>query len=77
MNDYTRKKVRNRKRRIERRLGNRNWEDQAKPMLSARNIRYEMGDRMRGLSVGGIGMMHQATSWQSAASWRRTAVPKR
>ena len=23
------------------------------------NIRYEMGDRMRGLSVGGIGMMHQ------------------
>ena len=28
-------------------------------MLSARNIRYEMGDRMRGLSVGGIGMMHQ------------------
>ena len=28
-------------------------------MLLARNIRYEMGDRMRGLSVGGIGMMHQ------------------
>ena len=59
MNNYTRKNVRNRKRRIERRLGDRNWKDQAKPMLSARNIRYEMGDRMRGLSVGGIGMMHQ------------------
>ena len=59
MNDYTRKNMRNRKRRIERRLGDRNWKDQAKPMLSARNIRYEMGDRMRGLSVGGIGMMHQ------------------
>ena len=59
MNDYTRKNMRNRKRRIERRLGDRNWKDQAKPMLLARNIRYEMGDRMRGLSVGGIGMMHQ------------------
>ena len=59
MNDYTRKNMRNRKRRIERRLGDRNWKDQAKPMLSARLIRYEMGDRMRGLSVGGIGMMHQ------------------
>ena len=46
--------LRNRKR-----LEHRNWKDQAKPMLSARNIRYEMGDRMRGLSVGGIGMMHQ------------------
>ena len=59
MNNYTRKNVRNRKRRIERRLGGRNWIDQAKPMMSARNIGYEMGDRMRGLSVGGIGVMHQ------------------
>ena len=33
--------------------------DQVKPMMSARNIGYEMGDRMRGLSAGGIGVMHQ------------------
>ena len=59
MNNYTRKNMRNRKQRIERRLGSRNWEDQAKPMMSARTIGYEMGDRMRGLTVGGIGVMHQ------------------
>ncbi len=58
MNNYTRKKVRKGKRRIERRLGKRNWTDQAKPMMTGRNIDYEMGDRMRGLTVGGIGTMH-------------------
>ena len=58
MKDYTRKNVRNRKRRIERRLRNRNWKDQRKPMLTASNISYEMGNRIRGVSVGGIGMMH-------------------
>jgi len=58
MNNYTRRKVRKRKQRIERRLGKRNWTGQGKPMLTGRNIDYEMGDRMRGLSVGGIGTMH-------------------
>ena len=32
MNDYTRKNMRNRKRRIERRLGDRHWTDQVEPM---------------------------------------------
>jgi len=27
-------------------------------MLSASNIQYEMGDRLRGTAVGGIGVMH-------------------
>ncbi len=58
MKDYTRKNIRNRKRRIERRLRNRNWKDQRKPMLTASNIGYEMGNRIRGVSEGGIGMMH-------------------
>ena len=43
MNDYTRKNMRNRKRRIERRLGDRHWTDQVEPMFSASNIQYEMG----------------------------------
>jgi len=60
MKDYTRKNVRNRKRRIERRLRTRNWKDQRKPMMRASNIDYEMGNRIRGVAVGGIGMMHLA-----------------
>ena len=58
MNDYTRRNIRNRKRRIERRLEGRNWTDQVEPMFSASNIHYEMGERTRGTSVGGIGTMH-------------------
>ena len=38
MNDYTRKNMKNRKRRIERQLGDRHWTDQAEPMCSASNI---------------------------------------
>src|SRR5436309_15529767 len=50
--------LRNRKRRIERRLGPMNWEDQARPMLKASNIHYEMAPRVQGLNCGGIGAMH-------------------
>ena len=59
MNDYTRKNMRNRKRRIERRLGERHWKDQAARMFSASNMHYEMGERMRGTGVGGLGAMHR------------------
>jgi hypothetical protein len=58
MKKYTRKRVRQRKRRIEYRLRDRAWRSQEKPMLRASNIQYEMGDRLRGTAVGGIGMMH-------------------
>ena len=58
MKKYTRDMVRRRKRRINYRLRDRTWKPQEKPMLSASNIQYEMGDRLRGTAVGGIGMMH-------------------
>ena len=58
MNDYTRRNLRNRKRRIEDRLGDRHWSNQAEPMFSASNIHYQMGERQRGTAVGGIGTMH-------------------
>ena len=58
MNDYTRRLVTNRKRRIEYRLRNRPWDAQDDPMLTASNIHYEVADRARGLAVGGIGMVH-------------------
>ena len=50
--------LRNRKQRIERRLAPKNWEDQARPMLKASNIHYEMAPRVQGINCGGIGAMH-------------------
>jgi hypothetical protein len=58
MKKYTREMVRKRKRRIDYRLRDRTWKPQAMPMLRASNIQYEMGDRLRGTAVGGIGAMH-------------------
>src|SRR3989442_14616358 len=58
MKHYTREMVRRRKRRIDYRLRDRRWKAQEKPMLSASNIQYEMGDRLRGTAGGGIGMMY-------------------
>jgi len=58
MKKYTREMVQRRKRRIDYRLRDRTWKPQPKPMLTASNIQYEMGDRLRGTSVGGIGALH-------------------
>jgi hypothetical protein len=52
-------KVARRRRRIERRLRPRTWSAQPRPMYTASNIQYEHGDRVRGLSSGGIGAMHR------------------
>ena len=48
-----------RKRRIAQRLRQRTWSAQATPMYRARNIQYAQSDRVRGLTTGGIGAMHQ------------------
>jgi hypothetical protein len=53
-----RKILRNRKQRIERRLRPKSWEDQARPMLKASNIHYEMAERTGAMNCGGIGAMH-------------------
>jgi hypothetical protein len=50
-----------RKRRIVRRLRDRNWADQPRPMFSASNIHYDLAERARGLGEGGIGAMHLLT----------------
>ena len=58
MNYTTHQKLARRKRRIEKRLGRRHWENQKRPMLSARNIQYELSDRDRAVVCGGIGVAH-------------------
>ena len=47
-----------RKRRIGKRLAPRAWPDQPRPMFGARNIHYDVADRLRATGVGGIGAMH-------------------
>ena len=58
MNTSTRKLLAKRKRRIERRLRKIQWAQQAQPMLTARNIHYELADKSAGVACGGIGAMH-------------------
>jgi len=53
-----REKERQCKRRIDRRLCRRNWEDQPEPMFAASNIHYEINERTRALGPGGIGAIH-------------------
>ncbi len=58
MKTIIRKRLKKAKRRIERRLRPIHWAERPKPMFSAKNIRYEVADRDRGLAAGGIGAMH-------------------
>jgi hypothetical protein len=50
--------LRNRKRRIQRRLAPRHWEDQEQPMLRGSNIHYELSDKSRATVYGGMGAVH-------------------
>ncbi len=52
-----RKKIAERKRRIERRLEHK-AEERDGPMFRARNIQFEVADRTRAICYGGIGLMH-------------------
>ena len=52
------RKLHNSKRRIARRLDKTKLGDCSRPMFSARNIRYEIGDRCRGIAHGGLGAIH-------------------
>lgn len=51
------RELRRSKRRIEHRLRNRVWSPQDRPMLTARNIHYEVSSRDRAIAAGGIGAM--------------------
>jgi Transposase DDE domain group 1 len=50
-------KLRQRKRRILRRIENRPGPERESPMLAADNIQYELAERVQGLAAGGIGAM--------------------
>ena len=50
--------LRNRKRRIARRLAPRTWKAQAEPMMRGSNIHYALSDKTGATSYGGLGAMH-------------------
>jgi hypothetical protein len=58
VNQSTRRKLANRKRRIQRRLDKTDLRGCSQPMMTASNIHYEIGGRSRGLAVGGLGALH-------------------
>ena len=58
VNRSYRKILRNRKRRIERRLAPRAWEEQPQPMMRGGNIHYEVSEKTRAHAYGGMGAIH-------------------
>ena len=58
MNHTTQQKLSRRKRRIERRLANRRFRNQAGRVLAASNVVYQVADRTLALGAGGIGAIH-------------------
>jgi hypothetical protein len=58
VNDITRQRLANGKRRIAHRLREIRWSPQEQPMMAASNIQYEVARRSRGVACGGIGAMH-------------------
>jgi Transposase DDE domain group 1 len=53
-----RQKLRNGKRRLQRRLDKTDLRGCERPAFTARNIKYEIADRVHGIAHGGIGAMH-------------------
>jgi len=58
VNAKIRRQLANRKRRIQRRLDKTDLRGCSQPMMTASNVHYEIAERPRGLSVGGIGAIH-------------------
>jgi hypothetical protein len=58
VNIKIRRKLERRKRRIQYRLDRAKLKNLDKPVFTASNIRYEISDRDRGISYGGVGALH-------------------
>jgi hypothetical protein len=50
--------LKKRKQNLNKRLERRAWPEQSKPMFTARNIEYEMAEKMRAIDCGGLGAFH-------------------
>jgi len=61
VNVILQRRLANYKRRIQRHLDRNNLRGCEEPIMTASNIHYEVGDKTRGLSCGGIGAIHLMT----------------
>jgi len=61
--ERNRKLLEQRRRRILGRIANEPGPERDQPMISATNIHYELGERARGLSAGGIGAILLLAQW--------------
>ena len=53
--DRVKKRLRQRKRRIEHRLRKKQWDEQRRPMFQKQNIHYDLPDKTKGLRCAGLG----------------------
>jgi hypothetical protein len=74
VNKIIQQKLANRRRRIQRRLDKTDLRGCDQPMITARNIHYEIADRCRGIAVGGIGAIHTLARGQLGL-WSFVASP--
>lgn len=58
-NSKRNKKLAKNKKSIHNRLSKKQWKAQENPMFKGSNIHYEISEKIRALSVGGIGLMHK------------------
>lgn len=58
MNKRDHKRLKRRKRSLQRRLRRKNYSKQPQPMMKQENIAYEMGERVQAMGYGGIGAIH-------------------
>lgn len=59
----SRRIIEKRRQKLERRLRRTQWEDQQQPMLKGTNIHYEMSEKVKAISCGGIGAIHKMVQW--------------
>ncbi len=59
----SRRIIEKRRKKLERRLRRIQWEEQQHPMLSGTNIHYEMSEKVKAISCGGIGAIHKMVHW--------------
>jgi hypothetical protein len=50
--------LKKRKEKLAKRLDRKQWREQNKPFMGAKNIHYEMAERVRAIECGGIGAFH-------------------
>jgi hypothetical protein len=58
VNARVHRRLNRRKRRILRRIANKPGVERPEPMMTASNIHYEIGEKVRGIAPGGIGAIH-------------------